>query len=173
VYCGASVRPWWAPRDRKHVDFVARLIGTFGFTGFFPFAPATFASLVFAAIYAWIPGGEWLAHPLVCALTLVASVPVSTHLEKKYGKDPGCVVIDEVVGMQAVLVWASDVSMGGIFLVFVFFRVFDIVKPFPAHRSQRLQGGWGIVVDDAIAGVYTRAAMILCALVWPSLGAFF
>jgi len=167
------LRPWWAPRDREHVDFITKLIGTFGFTGFFPFAPATFASFVFAVIYQWVPGGHWLAHPVVVALTLVASVPVSTRLEKRYGHDPGCVVIDEVVGMQAALVFARGVSIWGILLVFVFFRIFDIAKPFPAHRSQKLPGGWGIVIDDVIAGVYTRIAVILCALVWPSLGAFF
>jgi len=152
--------------------FLAKLIGTFGFTGFFPFAPATFASFVFAAIYVVVPGGQWLAHPVVCAVTLIVSIPVSTALEKRYGKDPGCVVIDEVVGMQAALVWASNVSTWGVVLVFFIFRVFDIAKPFPIHRSQRLPGGWGIVIDDAIAGIYTRVAIVLCALVWPSLGSF-
>jgi phosphatidylglycerophosphatase A len=152
--------------------FIVKLIGTFGFTGFFPVAPATFASAVFAAVYAFVPGGHWLAHPLVCAVTLIVSVPVSTALEKRYGDDPGCVVIDEVVGMQAALVWAGAVSLTGLFLAFVFFRVFDIVKPFPANRSQRLPRGWGVVADDVIAGIYTRVALVAAAALFPSLGSF-
>lgn len=155
-----------------YMTFLAKLIGTFGFTGFFPVAPATFASLVFAAIYAFVPGGEWLAHPVVCALTLVVSVPVSTALEKIYGDDPGCVVIDEVVGMQVVLVWAGDVSLWGVALAFFLFRVFDIVKPYPANRSQALPRGWGVVTDDVIAGVYTRIALVAISAVFSSIGSF-
>jgi phosphatidylglycerophosphatase A len=151
---------------------LVRFIGTFGYTGFFPVAPATFASGVFALIYAFVPGGEWLVHPVVCALTLVISIPVSTRLEKEYGHDPGCVVIDEVVGMQVALVWAGGVSVLGVAAVFFLFRVFDIAKPFPAHRSQRLPGGWGIVIDDLIAGVYTRIAIIILAYFFPALGSF-
>lgn len=154
------------------MTFIAKLIGTFGFTGFFPVAPATFASAVFAAIYAFVPGGRWIAHPVVCALTLIVSVPVSTALEKLYGEDPGCVVIDEVVGMQIALVWASAVSLWGVALAFLFFRVFDIVKPFPANRSQALPRGWGVVADDVIAGVYTRVALVVLAAVFSSIGSF-
>jgi phosphatidylglycerophosphatase A len=154
------------------MTFLVKLIGTFGFTGFFPVAPATFASAVFAAAYAFLPGGQWLAHPLVCAVTLVVSIPVSTALEKRYGKDPGCVVIDEVVGMQAALVWTSGVSVWGVGLAFVFFRIFDIAKPFPANSAQRLPRGWGVVVDDVVAGIYTRIALVVAAAVLPSLGNF-
>jgi phosphatidylglycerophosphatase A len=154
------------------MTFLVKFIGTFAFTGFFPVAPATFASAVFAAVYALVPGGEWLAHPLVCAVTLVVSIPVSTALEKRYGEDPGCVVIDEVVGMQAALVWAGGVSLWGIGLVFVIFRVFDIVKPYPANSAQRLPRGWGVVADDVIAGIYTRIVLIAAAAAFPSLGSF-
>lgn len=154
------------------MTFLIKLIGTFGFTGFFPFAPATFASAVFAAVYFLVPGGEWLVHPIVCAATLVVSVPVSTALEKRYGDDPGCVVLDEVVGMQVALVWTSGVSAWGIVAAFMFFRVFDIVKPFPANRSQALPGGWGVVADDVIAGVYTRVALIALSAAFPGLGSF-
>lgn len=154
------------------MTLLIRFIGTFAFTGFFPVAPATFASAVFAAAYAWLPGGHWLAHPLVCAVTLVVSIPVSTALEKRYGDDPGCVVIDEVVGMQAALVFAHGVSLWGLGLVFVLFRVFDIVKPYPANSAQRLPRGWGVVADDLIAGIYTRVAVIAAAAVFPSLGSF-
>ena len=151
---------------------VAKFIATFGYTGFFPFAPATFASLVFCLIYYMVPGGEWLAHPIVLAVTLVISVPLSGWMEKEYGEDPSCVVIDEVVGMQVVLIGVVGLGIGGLVAAFFLFRFFDIAKPFPVGRSQRLPGGWGVVIDDVLAGIYTRIALILLSLIWPSLGTF-
>jgi len=149
-----------------------RFIGSFAFTGFFPFAPATFASLVFALLYYFVPGGEWLAHPAVLLATLVVSVPVSTAMEKRYGQDPSCVVIDEVVGMQVVLVGAAPVGLPALAAVFFLFRVFDVLKPFPVGRSQNLPRGWGVVTDDVLAGVYTRAALVVLGLVWPPAAVF-
>jgi len=151
-----------------------KLIGTFGFTGFFPIAPATFASAVFCAIYWLVPGGHWLAHPIVCLATLIVSVPVSTALEKDYGEDPSCVVIDEVVGLQVILVGVSQaaIALVPIIAVFALFRFFDILKPFPINRSQKLPGGWGIVIDDFLAGIYSRVALVLLSIWLPSLSGF-
>lgn len=151
---------------------VIRFIGTFAYTGFFPVAPATFASLVFALAYFFVPGGDWLAHPIVALFTLVISVPISTQLERRYGRDPSCVVIDEVVGMQVILVGAGGASLGAVTAAFLLFRVFDIAKPFPAGRSQRLPRGWGVVADDVFAGIYARAVLMLLGLIWPAAGVF-
>jgi phosphatidylglycerophosphatase A len=153
------------------VHFITKLIGSFCFTGFFPVAPATFASLVFAVAYAFVPGGTALAHPFVVLATLFVSVPVAARLEKRYGHDAGCIVIDEVVGMQMVFVWAEP-SLHGLALGFFFFRVFDVLKPFPIDRSQDLPGGFGVVCDDVLAGIYTRVIVILIALVYPHAGRF-
>lgn len=150
---------------------LAELVGTFFFTGFFPFAPATFASAVFLALWWWVPGGRWLVHPIVAAVTAVLSVPVSGYLERFHGHDPSCVVIDEVVGLQVILLGAHVTAWGAL-AVFLLFRVFDVAKPFPVGRSQRLPGGWGVVVDDVLAGVYTRLVLVLVALATPALGTF-
>ncbi len=147
------------------------VLGTFFGTGFFPVAPATFASLVFALVYAFVPGGHWLVHPAVVVVTLVVSVPATAALERDHGEDPGCAVLDEVVGMQVALVGAAP-TLAGVAAAFLLFRVFDIVKLEPANRSQRLPGGWGIVADDFVAGVYTRVALVLAAAAWPALGGF-
>ena len=83
-------------------------------------------------------------------------------------KDPGAIVIDEVAGMTvSVLLFPPTLPM--LVLGFVLFRVFDIVKPFPANVSQRLTGGIGVMVDDLIAGAYALAVMlVLRAIVgWP------
>jgi phosphatidylglycerophosphatase A len=153
------------------MKFIVTLIGTFGFTGFFPFAPATFASFVFVLIYAYVPGGRLLAHPIAVLVTLLISVPVSTSLERRYGHDASRIVIDEVVGMQVILMLANP-SMWGIVLAFFLFRFFDIVKVFPADRSQRLPRGYGIVCDDFIAGIYSRVVLIILAAFFSGIGEF-
>jgi phosphatidylglycerophosphatase A len=153
----------------KHLS---KIIGTFFYTGFFPFAPATFATLVFILAYAWIPGGKVLAHPVVLLATLLVSVPVATQVEKRYGTDAGCIVIDEVVGTQIALTLARPTALG-LVAAFVLFRFFDIVKPFPAGRSQRLPRGYGVVADDVIAGIYTRLTLIALSLVVPRIGQMF
>jgi phosphatidylglycerophosphatase A len=149
---------------------MATILGTFGYTGFFPVAPATFASLVFVGVYL-LPGGRFIAHPAVLLATLLISIPISTKLEGWYGHDAHCIVIDEVVGMQIVFTLAAPATTG-LLLGFFFFRVFDVWKPFPARRSQDLPGGWGVVCDDVLAGLYGRAVMVIIAHFFPALGTF-
>jgi phosphatidylglycerophosphatase A len=150
---------------------IVTFLGSFFYTGFFPFAPATFASFVFCAIYL-IPGCEVMANPVVLAVTLVASIPIATQMEMKYGKDSGRIVLDEVVGMQVVFVGASP-TLSGVVLAFFLFRAFDIIKPFPVRRSQDLPRGYGVVCDDVLAGIYVRLAMIILSSSAPRLGGFF
>jgi phosphatidylglycerophosphatase A len=154
------------------LNFTARLLGSFFYTGFFPVAPATFASLVFVLIYALAPGGSWLVHPVVSLVTLAISFPVARRMEKMYGEDPSCVVLDEVVGMQVVLTGATGVGPWGLAAAFLLFRLFDIAKPFPVGRSQNIGGGAGVVLDDVLAGAYARVVMILVSLIFPAAGRF-
>lgn len=144
---------------------------SFLYTGFFPFAPATFATAVFLALYWLVPGGHWLAHWAVLAVTALLSVPAGTAMEARYGKDPHCVVIDEVVGMQIVLAGAAP-TLPGVAAAFLLFRVFDVWKPFPIGRLQSLPGGRGIVADDALAGLYTRVVLAAGSAFTPALGRF-
>jgi len=150
---------------------IITVIGTFFYTGFFPFAPATFASLIFVLAYAFLPGGHLLAHPLVVIAVLAVSVPVSTRLERQRGHDAGCIVIDEIVGMQMVLMLAAPTT-AGIAAGFLLFRIFDIIKPYPINRSQNLPAGWGIVADDFLAGVYARILLIFIARFYDGFGVF-
>jgi len=146
-------------------------LATFLYTGFFPFAPATFATAVFLGLYWLVPGGTWLAHWAVLIATAVVSVPSSAAMEGRYGKDPHCVVIDEVVGIQIALVGAAP-TVPGLVAAFFLFRLFDVWKPVPIDRLQALPGGWGIVADDAVAGLYTRIVLIGLSLAAPALGRF-
>lgn len=150
---------------------VATLFATFFYTGFFPFAPATFATFVFLLVYVLVPGGDWIATWTVFLPTLILSVPASSMVEKERGKDPHCVVIDEVVGIQIVLLGAAP-NLAGVIAAFVLFRIFDVWKPFPIDRLQSLPRGWGIVADDVVAGIYTRAVLMLVGLFTHAFGRF-
>ena len=76
---------------------------------------------------------------------------------------PGPVVIDEVLGMLITLAFIPagwPAALTGFFL----FRVFDVIKPYPANRLEKFHGGFGIMADDAMAGVYANLALRL--LMW-------
>lgn len=135
--------------------FIVTLFSTFFYTGLFFFAPATFASFVWLLVYLFVPGGAWLAHPVVVVCTLPVAIYLSHEAEKHFGHDAPRIVIDEVVGMQVTLCAVEPAMLFGA-IGFVLFRFFDILKPFPAGRAQRLPGGVGVVTDDVIAGAYGR-----------------
>ena len=107
-----------------------------------------------AAVALWlIPFSEfgfWAALAAVVAIAIWASHRVEDALERK---DPGVIVIDEVAGMM-VSVALLPLTPGVLLCAFFLFRLFDIWKPFPAREAQGLRGGFGVVVDDLVAGVY-------------------
>jgi len=140
--------------------FFVTVFGSFFYTGFFPFAPASFASMIWLLVWLFVPGGHWMTHWAVIAGLIPVAIVISGIMEKYYGEDASCIVIDEVVGMQITLL-LSPVSLKAGLIGYVLFRIFDIAKPFPADRSQRLPGGVGVVVDDILAGLYALAVMVL------------
>jgi phosphatidylglycerophosphatase A len=154
------------------MNHLVTAFATFFYTGFFPFAPATFATFIFLLVYVLVPGGDWLATWTIFLPTLVLSVPASTAVERTRGKDPGCVVIDEIVGMQVVLLGATP-TLAGVAAAFILFRIFDVWKPFPIDRLQSLPGGWGIVADDVLAGLYARIVLVLAGIATGALGRFY
>jgi len=104
-----------------------------------------------------------------CVVVTLAGLWAADRAERVLGtKDPGAIVIDEVAGMT-LSVLAFPLTVPTLAVGFVLFRVFDIVKPFPAHASQRARGGLGVMVDDLIAGLYALAALGLLRLLfgWP------
>ena len=85
-----------------------------------------------------------------------ASHRVEAVLERK---DPGVIVIDEVAGM-IVAVLLLPRTLGVLLCAFLLFRLFDIWKPFPAGEAQALRGGFGVMVDDLVAGVYALVLLM-------------
>ena len=137
-----------------------RWIATGCGTGFFPVASGTAGSLFALALYAGIPG--FSTHGVAAALAIVAlaalAIPAASLAEREFGHDGGPIVVDEVVG-QWIAITGLAPTPAALALAFVFFRAFDIVKPFPAGASQRLSGGWGVLADDVIAGAYAAVAV--------------
>jgi len=140
--------------------FIVTLFGSFFYTGFFPFAPATLASFVWLTIYLFIPGGRFLSNPVALLIALPLALYLSGEMERVYGKDSSKIVIDEFVGMQ-VTFFAVDPSLSSGITGFICFRILDVLKPFPAGAAQRLRGGWGVVADDLVAGLYARVALLI------------
>lgn len=140
-------------------------LGTTGYTGFSPVGPGTAGAAV-AAIAVHLLGPDPLALTLATALITLTSVPVSSWMERQYGKDPSCCTIDEVVGylIPLCLLWVPLSAPGSwkvIWAGFVLFRIFDIFKPWPCRRAESLPAGWGIVMDDVLAGIYTFVVLKL------------
>jgi phosphatidylglycerophosphatase A len=141
-------------------DQLIKLGCTFFSAGYFPVAPGTFASLItLAIIWFLIPPLFYILLPVGIGL-LFLSVWLATRGEEFFGKDGSPIVIDEVAGMVISLVFVSkDVrSFAGAFLLF---RLFDIIKPPPARSMEKLKGGWGVTLDDVIAGIYTNLSLHL------------
>ncbi len=157
-----------ADNVRSGRDRVAVLVGSFGMTGFFPVAPATFASAVATAVLAVLYPRlhSPAAFAFVCGAIFLVGVWSAGRLERLYGTDPSAAVIDEVLGMALALAGAP-IRASTLVLGFLFFRVFDVVKPPPVRALERLPGGWGIMADDACAGVYAAILLRAVLLLWP------
>lgn len=145
------------------LDKLARFIATAGYVGFVPIAPGTFGSAVGLAIYAIVrASGSTTVEAGVLVATLLVGIWSAGRVEREMGKDPGAVIIDEVLGMLVTLAFV-DVTITGALTGFFIFRALDVLKPFPAGRLEHLHGGPGIMLDDAMAGIYSN--LIVRALI--------
>lgn len=85
----------------------------------------------------------------------IIGVFVSKEAEKSWGKDSNKIVIDEVFGMAVSLLFLP-INFTTIIIAFVLFRLFDILKPLGIRKTEKLKNGWGVMVDDLVAGVYSN-----------------
>ena len=106
--------------------------------------------------FAWNGGyPPLLVSSLITIAVTLAGVWSSGIVEKIWGKDPARVVIDEVAGMCISLLFLP-VQLKYMLSCLILFRFFDIVKPFFIKKMELLPGGWGIMLDDVLAGIYTN-----------------
>jgi phosphatidylglycerophosphatase A len=152
------------------VTRLAVFIATVGYCGYFPIAPGTVGSAAGLVVYLLV---WWTQSPVVEGLLIVAVYAIGiwagTEAERYFGGiDPGPVVIDEVLGMLITLAF-MPVGLWTAMAGFVLFRIFDVIKPFPAGRFERLHGGLGVMSDDAMAAVYANLSLRLTVYLFPAL----
>jgi len=149
-------------------DRVALAVATVAGVGRAPLAPGTVASALTATLLWLVPFSP--AGLLVLLLVVVAAGTWAAHRAERLlgAKDPGAIVVDEVAGMMLAVV-VLPLTPAVLIAGFVLFRVFDVLKPPPAHAGQRLAGGVGVMVDDLVAGLYALAALVALRVVagWP------
>lgn len=161
----------------RHVDYVPgagkmplfpKLIATSFGVGFLPLAPGTWAAIL--SIILWLPLYIWASPIITVSVTGVATliycilgIWASSISERYWGKDPVIACADETVGQ-----WFSLLPITGlcpwweIILSLILFRFFDIYKPLGIRKMERFPGGYGMMADDLLAGLYS--ALIIVAI---------
>jgi phosphatidylglycerophosphatase A len=168
------------------IPFLHQIVATGLFSGYIPWASGTFGTAVGLLIYL-IPGVE---DPLVLGMMIIAgffigvwssarvAAVVGHQLTESAEKakqlfqqgehetaDPSIVVIDEIVGIWLTFLFLPK-TIPVVIFGFVVFRVLDIIKPQPARALERIPNGWGIMLDDVIAGIYANVATQVAWYVW-------
>ena len=137
---------------------LAKLICTLFFAGYFPLAPGTLGSLItLLLIWFLVPSFFYILLFVSIGLFLI-SVWSATKGEEIFGKDGRQIVIDESCGMAISLLFVPK-EIKWYVIAFFLFRIFDIVKPPPARGVEKLEGGWGVTLDDVVAGVYANVTL--------------
>ncbi len=151
--------------NRRALDRIAWLAGTCLGLGYSPAAPGTAGSLgaiVIALLLSHFAGWRPYHFGLLAVAAFLPAVWASQQVARQKGKeDPGCVVVDEAIGQWITLAGAKTLVWQSWLAAFVLFRLLDIWKPPPARRAESLSGGWGIVTDDVVAGLYAALVLFL------------
>ena len=147
----------------------ARAVATCFGIGYVPYAPGTVASLVSVPVGWWFAFmGSWYTLFVFVITVVLLGIWSSSALELQKGEhDPSECVIDEVAGQWLALMPLAFsgklLSLLGIVLAFVLFRLFDVIKPYPISRLERLPGGLGVMADDIMAGIFAGILVMLAA----------
>jgi phosphatidylglycerophosphatase A len=143
-------------------DKVIRIAATGFGVGFSRHAPGTLGTLVGIPVYLVFSSFPWFMYLLSVLAVSFFAVYVAQGAEKLFGeKDASQIVIDEIAGFQVTMFLVSP-TVVHIAAGFVLFRIFDIIKPFPIHLCERrLPGGYGVVGDDVVAGIYGNIALLV------------
>lgn len=137
------------------------VLSTWFGVGFLPVAPGTFAAVAgFPLVWLTDRAGVFYGTVFLAAFVLLAFWSADRAGKMAGQDDPPEIVIDEVAGLLVAL-FLVPLSLLSLSLGFILFRVFDIWKPFPLRRAEKLKGGLGIVLDDILAGMYANLALRL------------
>ena len=157
-------KPGWQDLWRRPVHLFA-----FGFgSGLAPKAPGTFGTIAAIPLYLLLAGLPLWAYGLVVVLAFAAGVYICDKTARDLGvhDHPG-IVWDEFVGLWITLL-AVPLHWFWLLLGFAWFRLFDVLKPWPISWCDRnVGGGFGIMLDDVLAGIMALVAMQVCLRVLP------
>lgn len=142
---------------------LARVLATFFGLGLAPLVPGTVASAAAALLFKFsLHSLAWPLYGLMVLIIFFAGAAASDRYAVELGRpDPGRIVIDEVCGQLIALAFLPP-GWPAVAVSFALFRFFDIIKPGPIRKLEKLPGGWGIMADDVAAGL---AAAVLARLV--------
>ena len=141
------------------MNLISRLIATGLFVGYVPFAPGTAGSILGLFLYWAIPGTESFGLLAAILLLFLLGVWSAKAVEQVTGvEDHQIIVIDEIVGVLVTLMFLEK-NFTWLVVGCILFRFFDIVKLYPARRAEELPGGWGVMLDDVVAGIYSLVSL--------------
>ncbi|HTI49776.1 MAG TPA: phosphatidylglycerophosphatase A [Planctomycetaceae bacterium] len=164
----ASTASGERPLPQSIGDRLVVLLATGLGVGWIPRAPGTFGSLLGLPL-AWgiahLPFAGQIAAAVVVFLIGLGLCDRAAKVLK--AKDPGAIVFDEIAAFPVIYLFAP-ISVFTAVAGFLLFRLFDITKPWPAGRFEKLPGGLGIMADDLIAGIYSGAALWCLVSLWPA-----
>ncbi|MDD4879147.1 MAG: phosphatidylglycerophosphatase A [Candidatus Omnitrophica bacterium] len=142
---------------------VIRLVSTCFYAGYVPRVSGT-AGSVFGLLLFLLVSYSFPVTVITLSALTVAALLVIKGAEELFGKkDSRRIVIDEAIGMMITLLFIP-MKPEFITLAFIFFRVFDIIKPFPIKRIEKIKSPWGVVLDDVVAAVYANLSVQIIAI---------
>lgn len=140
-------------------DKIAYLLSTGFYVGKLPIAPGTFGTLVAIPLILVYWDKGILAQISISLAVFFVGIWASTVVSQNFSNDdPDFVVIDEIAGLMVSMIGIKP-TWEYILIAFILFRIFDILKPFPIKRFEKLEAGLGIMADDVVAGIYVLILM--------------
>lgn len=141
------------------MNFIVKFFGSGFYTGYFPFASGTAASFVAFIIYYFIPDSDtFFISSILISFFVIFGIPAATIFENEYGKDPAECTVDEFAG-SFISLFLIPKEINFLIIAFFLWRLLDILKPFPARKFEKFEGGTGIMLDDVVSGFYTNLIM--------------
>ncbi len=136
--------------------------------GYIPVAPATFSCLISLVIWYFLLPFK-LIYIIVTIVLVVLGIFLTDNLSKTMGKDPRPIVIDEYASLLIPLYFTPK-NLILVLVTFLSFRFFDIIKPPPLKKLETLRGGWGIMLDDIGAAIYTLIVVLVVRIIGTLIG---
>ena len=151
---------------------IALMLSTLFYSGFFPKAPGTFGSFVSLFIIATIIYYfGFIGLSLLIIISFILAMFSVTETLKYTKHDPSFIVIDELIGQAVTFMFVSNFLKNNNSLIiylfgFVFFRLFDVLKPFPvSYADKKIRNAFGVILDDILAGIYASICLLLTKMI--------